>query len=106
MSYVARNFTSLRVAGRALPSRSLAAFHTSSVRGGLSEDHIHNEDRAKEIERHKGDSLEKAKTGRGEWKPELASQSEQALQGDKDGVTMEQLQKMGEQKAKDKEESK
>jgi len=106
MSYLSRTFTPLWLAGRALPSRSLAALHTSSARRGLSEDHIHNEDRDKEIERHKGDSVEKAKTGRGEWKPELASQSEQALQGDKDGVTMEQLQKMGEQKAKDKEGSK
>lgn len=60
-----------------------------------------NEDRAQEIDRHKGDSVEKAKTGRGEWKPELASSSEQAVQSEKDGMTMEQMQKMGAGKAEE-----
>ncbi|EXJ76749.1 uncharacterized protein A1O5_01257 [Cladophialophora psammophila CBS 110553] len=57
-----------------------------------------NEGRAADIERHKSDSVEKAKTGRGEWKPELASQSEQATRGDKHNMTMEQMQKMAKEK--------
>ncbi|KIW90740.1 uncharacterized protein Z519_08523 [Cladophialophora bantiana CBS 173.52] len=59
---------------------------------------IDNEGRAADIERHKSDSVEKAKTGRGEWKPELASQSEQATRGDKHNMTMEQMQKMAKEK--------
>jgi len=64
----------------------------------LSEDHAHDEDRARKIEEHKSDSIEKAKTGKGEWKPELASQSEQARAADKHDLTMEQMQKMGKEK--------
>jgi len=55
--------------------------------------------RASDIDRHKSDSVEKAKTGKGEWKPELASSSEQAISGDKHNMTIEQMQKMGETKS-------
>merc|ERR1712058_51537 len=48
---------------------------------------------------HKSDSLKKAKTGQGEWKPELGSNSEQNVRGDKHNMTMEQMQKLGQQKA-------
>ncbi|OAP62959.1 hypothetical protein AYL99_02186 [Fonsecaea erecta] len=99
MSYLTRSSASLRTAGRAVCVRSSAAIHTSSARLALSEDHAHNENRAADIERHKSDSVEKAKTGRGEWKPELASQSEQATRGDKHNMTMEQMQKMTKEKA-------
>lgn len=40
MSYLARTVTPLRTVGRAFPSRSVAAFHTSSARAALSEDHV------------------------------------------------------------------
>lgn len=59
-------------------------------------------ERASDIDRHKSDSVEKAKSGKGEWKPELASQSEQALSGDKHNMTMEQMQKMAAEKGKEK----
>lgn len=96
MSHLARTITTpLRTVGRVVPSRSVAAFHTSSARAALSEDHIHRDDRHHDIDRHKADSVEKAKTGKGEWKPELASQSEQNTRSDKHDMTMEQLQKLG-----------
>ncbi|KIW33637.1 hypothetical protein, variant [Cladophialophora immunda] len=98
MSYLTRTSAPLRTAGTAFSFRSIAAIHTSSARLALSEDHAHTEDRAADIERHKSDSVEKAKTGRGEWKPELASQSEQATRGDKHNLTMEQMQKMAKEK--------
>lgn len=58
-------------------------------------------DRAKHIDHHKSDSVEKAKTGKGEWKPELASSSEQAISGDKNDMTIEQMQKLGSKKAEE-----
>ena len=57
-----------------------------------------DESRAQKIDDHKTDSLEKAKTGKGEWKPELASQSEQIAQAEKHDMTMEEMQKMGKEK--------
>ena len=38
-----------------------------------------DEERNAEIEKHKQDSVEKAKEGKGEWKGELASNSEAAV---------------------------
>ncbi|ETI21379.1 hypothetical protein G647_07726 [Cladophialophora carrionii CBS 160.54] len=99
MSYLARASAPLRNAGRAFTSRSIAGFHTSAARLALSEDHPHNEGRAENIDRHKADSLDKAKTGRGEWKPELASQSEQITHASKNDMTMEEMQNLTKQKA-------
>jgi len=105
MSYLARTFRPLTPAGRGLvlPSRSVAVagFHTSSVCRALSEDNLHHEDRAKDIDHHKGDSVEKAKTGRGEWKPELASSSEQHVKADKHDMTLEEMQKLGSKRSEE-----
>jgi hypothetical protein len=60
---------------------------------------LDREDRDKDIEHHKNDSVNKAKTGQGEWKPELGSNSEQAVRGDKHNMTMEQMQKLGQERA-------
>ena len=57
--------------------------------------------RPSKIETHKQDSVSRAKSGQGEWKPELASQSEQDIHGDKSGMTMEEMQKLGEKKAQE-----
>ena len=40
---------------------------------------IDNEDQAEHNERHKQDQLQKQKDGKGHWKPELASNSEEAV---------------------------
>ncbi|KAJ9604421.1 hypothetical protein H2200_011257 [Cladophialophora chaetospira] len=98
MSYLTRTSAPLRIAARTFTSTSIAGFHTSSARLALSEDHAHTEDRAKKIDEHKSDSIEKAKTGKGEWKPELASQSEQITHAGKHDMTMEQMQKLGKDK--------
>ena len=45
--------------------------------------------------------MNKAKSGKGEWKPELASASEQAVSGDKNNMSMDEMQKLGEQKAQE-----
>lgn len=49
----------------------------------LKEDDRHNENQAELNERHKQDSLEKQKSGKGHWKPELASNSEEAVTADR-----------------------
>ena len=58
-------------------------------------------EKAQNIDRHKSDSVEKAKTGKGEWKPELASASEQAITGDKDNLTIQQMQELGAKKSEE-----
>ena len=62
---------------------------------------IDEEGRDQKIEKHKQDSISKAKNGNGEWKPELASQSEQIAQSEKNDMSMEEMQKMGKQKAEE-----
>ncbi|KAL9622583.1 MAG: hypothetical protein Q9160_003080 [Pyrenula sp. 1 TL-2023] len=71
------------------PARRLqfapALFHTSPARAALSEsDHDKDHpDREKHIDSHKHDSLNKQKDGKGEWKRELSSNSEQAIKADR-----------------------
>ncbi|KEF51641.1 uncharacterized protein A1O9_12276 [Exophiala aquamarina CBS 119918] len=101
MSSLARTVVPLRAIGRSVASRPAATFHTSSVCQSLSEADHDSPDRASNIDRHKSDSIEKAKTGKGEWKPELASSSEQAISGDKHNMTIEQMQKLGEKKSEE-----
>ncbi|ESZ96711.1 hypothetical protein SBOR_2904 [Sclerotinia borealis F-4128] len=52
-------------------------FASSSVRG-LKESDRHNPEQAAENEHHKQDQLAKQKEGKNHWKPELASDSEEA----------------------------
>lgn len=46
-----------------------------------------------EVEKLKDESLEKQKKGKGEWKPELASDSEEAIQADKSGFDIGKIKK-------------
>ncbi|ETN42056.1 uncharacterized protein HMPREF1541_03995, partial [Cyphellophora europaea CBS 101466] len=57
--------------------------------------------RESKIDTHKHDSVSRARSGKGEWKPELASSSEQAIQGEKNNMSMDEMQKMGEKKAEE-----
>jgi len=57
-------------------------FMASSVRG-LKETDSHNPDQASQNEHHKQDQLAKQKEGKGHWKPELASDSEEAVNADR-----------------------
>merc|ERR1711964_613106 len=49
----------------------------------LKESDRHNPDQAESNERHKQDQLQKQKEGKGHWKPELASDSEEAVAADR-----------------------
>jgi len=55
---------------------------SSSVRA-LKEDDRHSENMGEHNERHKQDQLQKQKDGKGHWKPELASNSEEAVAADR-----------------------
>lgn len=65
------------------------------------DNHKDDPNRDEKIEHHKQDSVQKAKKGDAEWKPELASSSEQAVAGDKHDMSMDEMQKMGEKKAEE-----
>ncbi|KAG9228400.1 hypothetical protein BJ875DRAFT_477543 [Amylocarpus encephaloides] len=75
----------------AVPSRS---FTVSGARF-LKESDRHNPDQAAENEKHKQDQLRKQKEGKGHWKPELASDSEEAIQAERNHVdeSPEEMQK-------------
>ncbi|KAH8677525.1 hypothetical protein BX600DRAFT_545287 [Xylariales sp. PMI_506] len=55
---------------------------TSIMRHKESDSH-HNIENAQNQERHKQDQLAKQKKGAGHWKPELASDSEEAVKADR-----------------------
>lgn len=61
--------------------------------------HKDDPNRDAKIDHHKHDSVQKAKKGDAEWKPELASSSEQAVASEKNDMSMEEMQKMGKDKA-------
>lgn len=65
----------------------------SGVRS-LKETDRHNPDAAAHNEHHKQDQLAKQKAGKGHWKPELASDSEEAINADRNhqGESVEELQ--------------
>ncbi|KAK4465911.1 hypothetical protein QBC42DRAFT_260064 [Cladorrhinum samala] len=52
-----------------------------------------------EYERHKHDSINKAKSGQGQWKPELASNSEENIRADRlhHGSSKEDMKKLQEE---------
>ncbi|KAJ9650814.1 hypothetical protein H2198_009881 [Neophaeococcomyces mojaviensis] len=104
MTLFIRAFAPLRTTSRAL-YRPAATFHTSTARCVLNEadrdTHKDHPDRDQKIDHHKHDSVNRAKSGKGEWKPELASQSEQIVSGDRDDMSMDEMQKLGEKKAEE-----
>ncbi|KAF4306243.1 hypothetical protein GTA08_BOTSDO05042 [Botryosphaeria dothidea] len=82
-------------------------FQTSATRLAGKESKLHNEDRPEEVERHKQDSLKKTREGKGQWKDELASDSESIIKADRGEVeasqdTISKLQKETEELAKKK----
>jgi len=62
-----------------LPSR---AFGSTSLKA-LKESDRNNPDLAEQNDKHKQDGLQKQKDGKGHWKPELASDSEEAVAADR-----------------------
>ncbi|KAK8086213.1 hypothetical protein PG994_001187 [Apiospora phragmitis] len=69
------------------------------------EDHHHGDGNAQE--KHKEDLLSKHKDGKGHWKPELASNSEEAVKADRStgGSSKEELAKLQEKTKKSAEET-
>ncbi|KAH0444666.1 hypothetical protein CcaCcLH18_00324 [Colletotrichum camelliae] len=65
--------------GAFVVGRQTAAFSTTRFMG-LKESANHAET---DHEKHKQDSLHKQKQGKGHWKPELASDSEEAVKADR-----------------------
>jgi hypothetical protein len=65
----------------------------------LTDAHQDISDRDAKIEHHKNDSVQKG--GKGEWKPELASNSEQTVKADRHEMSMEEMQKEGAKKAEE-----
>lgn len=53
----------------------------------------HNLEDPSTQEKHKQDLLSKQKSGKGEWKPELASDSEEAVRAERDPADPQELQK-------------
>ncbi|MCJ1359320.1 MAG: hypothetical protein MMC33_009321 [Icmadophila ericetorum] len=64
---------------------SNSQFHTSSFLQSLNEADRHedHEKVKRDTDHHKNDQLQKQKEGKGQWKPELASQSEAAVRADR-----------------------
>ncbi|KAJ5295550.1 hypothetical protein PENANT_c001G07441 [Penicillium antarcticum] len=91
--------TSIRASRQALRTNYAitSTFHTSAVRS-LKENDRHRDDLAEHYESHKQQGLKESKEGKGKWKSELASTSEEdvkADRGDFDGenVTFDEMQK-------------
>ncbi|KAK2069844.1 hypothetical protein P8C59_004390 [Phyllachora maydis] len=68
---------------RALSARRTLA-QTAAL--GLKESNSHDPDPAV-VDQHKQDSLAKQKQGKGHWKKELASDSEESVKADREGPT-------------------
>jgi len=82
MSFLASTRASSHQAIRfnfALPA---SRFHTSAVRS-LNENDRHREDLPNHYESHKQEGLKSNKDGKGKWKSELASTSEQNVRADR-----------------------
>jgi len=82
------------VAARPATAISSRAFTTTGIRA-LKESDRHNPDAAEHNEKHKQDGLDKQKDGKGHWKPELASDSEEAVTADRSNGSdsIEEMQK-------------
>ncbi|KAK2627957.1 hypothetical protein QTJ16_002603 [Diplocarpon rosae] len=90
MSFLLR--TSRLAAAR--PAAAARPFSSTGVRA-LKESDRHNPDQAESNEKHKQDTLQKQKDGKGHWKPELASDSEEAITADRHSTndSVEEMQK-------------
>jgi len=93
--------------GRPALAGSQRTFTSSNWRL-LKETNTDRPDLAEENEKHKQDQLKKSKEGKGHWKPELASDSEEAVAADRhehsdhsDGG-IEKLQKKTQHRAEEK----
>jgi len=101
MTFFAIRLAPLRATRAARVCKLAAAFHTTPLRAALNESDRDNPNVAEHTESHKEESLHKVKQGDGEWKAELASNSEQTVKHDDHDMSFEEMQKEGAAKAEE-----
>ncbi|TKA38702.1 hypothetical protein B0A54_08665 [Friedmanniomyces endolithicus] len=67
----------------AFTRRAAAPFAARTAQRPSRSFHSYNENRGEEAEAHKQDQLRKQKEGKGQWKGELASESESMIKADR-----------------------
>ncbi|KAJ5458014.1 hypothetical protein N7475_009402 [Penicillium sp. IBT 31633x] len=95
MSFLASFRASSRQAIRTNFAVPASSFHTSAVRS-LKETDLNRDDLAEYLESQKEDLLRRSMEGKGQWKPELASESEEDVKADRNewpGEQFDPLQK-------------
>lgn len=78
-------FTAIRPATRLAISRQSVLAQRSFSGSNTSLKHKESTGEGYDPEKHKQDLLSKQKSGKGHWKPELASDSEEAVKADRAG---------------------
>ncbi|OWP02012.1 hypothetical protein B2J93_1484 [Marssonina coronariae] len=93
MSFLLRTSRVAAAAARR-PAAAARPFSSTGFRA-LKESDRHNPDQAATTEKHKQDTLQKQQDGKGHWKPELASDSEEAITADRHSTndSIEEMQK-------------
>ncbi|KAI0485847.1 hypothetical protein F4859DRAFT_397681 [Xylaria cf. heliscus] len=77
--------TAIRPTARLTVSRQAVAVQRSFSGSTMAMKHKESTGDGYDPEKHKQDLLEKHKSGKGHWKPELASDSEEAVKADRAG---------------------
>lgn len=77
MSFLLRTLRQATPARAAVQARAFSVSSTRALKEGTQ--NTNEEGAAEHNEHHKQDQLKKQKEGKGHWKPELASQSEEAV---------------------------
>ncbi|KAI3320584.1 hypothetical protein HD806DRAFT_538041 [Xylariaceae sp. AK1471] len=77
--------TALRPAASFAVSRQAVLAQRSFSGSAMIMKHKESHDESYDPEKHKQDLLSKQKEGKGHWKPELASDSEEAIKADRGG---------------------
>lgn len=95
MSFILRSSRAMaRVAGQT----QLRQFTVSSA-SAIKESNDDVPDLGSKYEQHKQDQLNKQKEGKNHWKPELASQSEEAINADKSDKGIDQMKRETKERA-------
>lgn len=81
----------LRPATRLAMSRQAVLAQRSFSGSTMSLKHKESTGEGHDPEKHKQDLLSKHKSGKGHWKPELASDSEEAIKADRAGQSKEDM---------------
>ncbi|KAH9830239.1 hypothetical protein Tdes44962_MAKER09059 [Teratosphaeria destructans] len=87
---------------RRIVAASPRSFQSGRVLMAGKEDALHNENRPDEAERAKQEQLRAQREGRGQWKDELASNSESIIKADRGdlGRSKESIRELQEESAK------